>query len=398
MALLSLRTNKMRSFLTLLGVIIGVGAVIAMLSLGLGAKREVSRSIQGLGANLVTVVPGQIELDSLIGQSPSEMKGVMGMMANRLRPEMAEKLQEELPPDYQVAPVFIDTKEVTYGERTHFTQLVGSNQNYPRVMDFSVARGEAFGRKDMFRDVAVIGQEVAQALFGELDPLGKQMRIGGRRFTVVGVTEPKGSTFFVDNDDVVWIPYTRMARYFGKSLPDTILIASPDEGGVPLAVETAERFMLEQGLDKTEFTAITQKNLMGFADSILRILTYTLGAIAGISLLVGGIGIMNIMLVSVTERTREIGVRKAVGAKTRDILLQFLLESMCISTIGGVVGIILAIAGATALGEALNIPAHITVWVICLAFFFSAGVGVFFGVYPARKASRMDPIAALRYE
>jgi putative ABC transport system permease protein len=398
MSMVSLRANKLRSFLTMLGVIIGVGAVIMMVSLGLGAKGEIGSSIQAIGSNLLVVVPGKIDLSSSIGKDPSQFRGGIGAQINVLRPELARTLQEGLPEGYWVAPVLIDTRSMRYGSREHFTSVVGTNENFPTVRGFQMAEGEFFDRMEMSRDVCVIGPEVAQALFGEIDPLGKQITISGRRFTVKGVTVPKGSTFFIDNDDIVWIPYARMSRYFGKDRADNILVQAPDQEGVTAAEPLIAEILSEKGLEDFEFTVITQEDLVAFADSILSILTYLLGAIAGISLLVGGIGIMNIMLVSVTERTREIGIRKAIGAKTRDIMFQFLLESTVISTVGGCIGIALAWAGATAFSRILDIPNLMTLWAIALAFTFSGGVGIFFGVYPAAKAARLDPISSLRYE
>ena len=398
MSLVSLRANKLRSFLTMLGVIIGVGAVIMMVSLGLGARGEIGSSIQAIGSNLLVVVPGKIDLSSSIGKDPSEFRGGIGAQINMLRPELAGVLQAKLPPGYQVSPILIDTRSMRYGSREHFTRVVGTNEHYLSVRGYSMAEGEFFSRLEMGRDVCVIGPSVAQALFGEIDPLGKQLTISGHRFTVRGVTAPKGATFFIDNDDIVWIPYGKMSRYFGKNRADNILVQSPDQERVRAAQTLIADILLEEGLEDYEFTVITQEDLVAFSESILSILTYLLGAIAGISLLVGGIGIMNIMLVSVTERTREIGIRKAIGAKTRDIMFQFLLESTIISLVGGVIGIALAWAGATVFSRIFDIPNLMTLWAIALAFTFSGGVGIFFGVYPAVKAARLDPITSLRYE
>ncbi len=398
MAFISLRANKMRSLLTMLGVIIGVGAVIMLISLGLGAKEEISSSIEAIGSNLITVVPGKIDLKNVFGKNPSEMRGGIGFQANKLRPEMAEYIQEKLPNGFYAVPIIIDTRNITYGSNKHFTSVVGTAENYPLVRGYEMERGQFFTATELNRDVCTIGPQVAKSLFKDQDPLGKQILIGSHRFTVIGVTAPKGSTFFIDNDDIVQVPYTRMSRYFGKNKVDNILVQAPSKESVPEAVSQIQRLLEDLKLEDYEFTVITQEDLVGFADSILRLLTYLLGAIAGISLLVGGIGIMNIMLVSVTERTREIGIRKAVGAKTRDVMIQFLMESISIGIVGGILGIILAFAGANLISRILRIPNQMTVWAIILAFFFSGGVGIFFGVYPALKASRLDPIASLRYE
>jgi putative ABC transport system permease protein len=398
MALISLQANKMRAFLTMLGVIIGVGAVIMMVSLGLGAKNEVSSSIEAIGSNLLMVVPGKIDLNNIVGKDPSQIRGGFGVQANHLQPELADYLQENLPEGFYAAPIMIDTRSMSYGSREHFTQVVGTNENYPQVRGYSMGEGQFFNRIDKNRDVCVVGPKVAQTLFGGMDPLDKQITIGSHKFTVIGVTAPKGSTFFIDNDDMVWIPYPKMSRYYGKTTADNLMIQAPDKAGVETVKPILQEAMDAQGFTEYDYTVITQDDLVAFADSILRILTYLLGAIAGISLLVGGIGIMNIMLVSVTERTREIGIRKAIGAKTREVMFQFLLESITISLVGGIIGIILAYIGATAFSHTFNIPNQMTLWAIALAFFFSAGVGVFFGVYPATKAARLDPITSLRHE
>jgi putative ABC transport system permease protein len=398
MALVSLRANKMRSFLTMLGVIIGVGAVIMMVSLGLGARNEISSSIEAIGSNLIIVVPGKIDLSNAMGKDPSQIRGGLGVQVNRLRPELAEFLQENIPEGYYAAPIMVDTRKMNYGTREHFTQVIGTNENYPQVRGYTMDEGRFFNRSDGNHDVCVIGPNVAEVLFGGMEPLEKQITIGSHRFTVIGVTAPKGSTFFINNDDMVWIPYNKMSSYFGKTLADNILVQAPDKQGVDEVEPVIKDLMSKQRLSEFEYTVITQDDLVAFADSILRILTYLLGAIAGISLLVGGIGIMNIMLVSVTERTREIGIRKAIGAKTKDVMFQFLLESITISTVGGIIGIILAWTGATIVSHIIDLPNQMTLWAICLAFFFSAGVGVFFGVYPATKAASLDPITSLRHE
>lgn len=397
MSLTALRANKMRAALTMLGVIIGVAAVIMLVSLGMGSKNQIGSGIEDIGSNLIMVIPGNIELDMSMGQQPSDAQGNIFSYVNRLTPAMAEDIKDVLPENFRVAPMSLDMKTVKFGSREVYTQCIGSTQDYFDVRGHTIEKGTNFTRQDMARPVCVLGSEVAEALFGAQDPVGRDVAIANRNFRVIGVTAPKGKSFFLRNDDAVFIPSEMAVRYFGNRHADNILIKAPSSEDVAFGAEMSEKALLKR-LEEDEFTVFTQEEIASFANDIMQIMTYLSAALGGISLLVGGIGIMNIMLVSVTERTREIGIRKAIGAKTKDIMAQFLVESVVISLIGGFIGIVVALIGAQFAGDFLGIPPAITTWLIALAFLFSMSVGVFFGVYPATKAAKLDPIMALRYE
>ncbi len=396
-ALVALRANKMRSALTMLGIVIGVGAVITLLSLSIGAKNQINRGIEDIGTNIVMIVPGTVELSGSIGSKPSERRGGTMLQANYLRPELAEEIEKELPTGFYATCILMDARPISYKNKSYFTNVVGTGESYPQVRDQKVAAGYFFSRKDRTRDVCVIGSFTARELFGELNPLGREIKVANRKLKVIGVLEEKGKSFLIDNDDLVLIPSGLSARAFGKSESDYILVKAPSPGEVSRAAEIS-REVLSKTLEETDFTIIPQTQMLSFAGGIARLLTYLVVAIAGISLLVGGIGIMNIMLVSVTERTREIGLRKAVGAKPRNIMTQFLTEALILTIAGGALGIALAVAGSKSLGSLLRIPEVITAWSVLLAFLFSFAVGIFFGIYPAYKAARLEPIEALRYE
>lgn len=396
-ALIALRTNKLRSVLTMLGIIIGVGAVIMLLSLSIGAKNQIDHGIEDIGSNIAMVVPGRVDLGGSLTAKPSERRGGTYFQSNRLRPELADEMQKELPPGFYVTPIVTDNRPVKYGEKSYFTQFVGASENYPQVRGQRVSKGEFFGRKDRFRNVCVIGSTVAEELFGETDPIGKEVTLGARKFRIIGLMEKRGTSFLIDNDDIVLVHYGIISRFYGKSTADNILIKAPTPEDVGLATKLAEEVLLKE-IDASEFTIIPQTEMLSFAGNISRIMTYLIVAIAGISLLVGGIGIMNIMLVSVTERTNEIGLRKAVGAKSRSVLAQFLIESLIMTLAGGLVGVGFAVVGSKVVGGLLGIPDETTPWSIALAFFFSTTIGLFFGIYPARKAAKMEPIEALRRE
>lgn len=396
-AFANLRVHKMRSALTILGITIGVGTVIMLLALSLGAKSEIDQGIEDIGSNIALVVPGKVELEATLSTKPSEMKGGVPFQSNRLRPEMAEDIRDRLPEDYYVTPAILDARPVSFGDSSYFTQFIGTDEFYPMVRDQGVSSGTFFKRRDADRKVCVIGATTAERLFAQSDPLGKEIRIGPHRFKVLGVLAEKGRSFLLDNDDIVLVPYGVYGRLYGKPTTDYFLVKSPTAEEMDRAASITEEVLLED-LEADEFTVIPQTEMLGFAGSISRIMTWFVVAIACISLLVGGIGIMNIMLVSVTERTNEIGLRKAVGAKSRSIMGQFLAEALAMSLLGGLAGVGLAVFGSMGLGSLLGIPERITTWSIALAFGFSLAVGVFFGLYPAFKAARMDPIEAMRYE
>ena len=395
-ALKSLRSNKMRSGLTMLGIIIGVGFVILLVSLGSGARTEITQGIQGMGSNLIIVVPFKVELD--IGSNPMQ-QGNPSMAINRFTLNTVDDIGRALDRPDSVGVIVQRSTYISNGNRRFFGIVNGTSSNEFDIRELETDEGRFFTATDVnaARRVIVLGKTVARTLFQDGDPVGKSVTIKGRKFKVVGIQSEKGRTMMIDQDAFSFIPYTTSFRMFGGSQPDIILVKAEAPETVMDEVAAITE-ALGSSLDDDEFSVITQSDALAFAEDITNILTYLLGGIAAISLLVGGIGIMNIMLVSVTERTREIGIRKAVGAKTRDILFQFLIEAVTLSVLGGVVGIGLAVLGSALYEWIFHLQTQITVWIILLAFLFSMLVGVFFGVYPARKASQLDPIESLRYE
>jgi putative ABC transport system permease protein len=385
-ALDALRANRLRSSLTMLGVIIGVAAVVVLVAIGTGAKQEVEAQVQGLGSNLLLVVPGQVSFGNAPTVSPmtmSDVDAVARIAGGR------DRLTASLS----------SGETVRAGTTSQFVSMLGVLETTPTVFTRQLALGSYLTRSDVdtARRVAVLGWGVAQKLFGDRDPVGLQMDVAGVRFRVVGVFAKLGQSLGVDRDQEVHIPLTAAQRLLGTDRVDGLAIKAPDGGRIDqLGNEiTAELNHRHPGI---EFSAVTQEQILGVLGKILGVLTGVLAAIAGISLLVGGVGVSNIMLVSVRERTREIGLRKAVGAKPRDIGVQFLIEAVLLTTIGGLTGIGLGI-GAALLVQALSpVPAAITWWSIALAFGVSAGVGIIFGVVPAQRAGRLDPVTALRTE
>ncbi len=390
-ALRALFANKMRSVLTMLGIIIGVMAVILLVSIGSGVQDEVTGSIQGMGSNLMFVMPGKIEMSG--GGSPQ------GQLVNRLTMDHVRLLQRAESPNFgPVVPGIEGTGKLTYRGKTHTPILImGTAPNYFAMRSWPAAAGRTFNRseEDGARKVVVLGRKVYDELFEGRKAIGETVRVTGQPFLVIGVADEKGAMMGQDQDDMVFIPTTAAKRLFGIENLSWITIEARGEDKAQAAKDDVKR-ILGRELRDDEFSVIGQEELTGALGSILGIMTAMLAGLAGISLLVGGIGIMNIMLVSVTERTREIGIRKAVGAKMSNILIQFIIEAVALSVVGGSIGIAIGVGGALAIDEFL--PTAITPWSIMLAFGFSAAVGVFFGVYPAFKAARLEPIEALRYE
>jgi putative ABC transport system permease protein len=385
-ALDALRANRLRSSLTMLGVVIGVAAVVVLVAIGTGAKQEVESQVQGLGSNLLLVVPGKVSFGNAPTVSPmtiADVDAVARVAGGR------DRLTASLS----------SGETVRAGTVTHFCSLLGVLETTPTVFTRDIALGSYLTRSDVdtARRVAVLGWGVAQRLFGDRDPVGLQMDVAGVRFRVVGVFAKLGQSLGVDRDDEVHIPLTAAPRLLGTARVDALAIKAPDGGRIN---ELGDQVVheLTRRHPGIEFSAVTQDQILGVLGQILGVLTGVLAAIAGISLLVGGVGVSNIMLVSVRERTREIGLRKAVGARPRDIGVQFLIEAVLLTTIGGVTGIGLGI-GAALLVQALSpVPAAITWWSVALAFGVSAGVGIIFGVVPAQRAGRLDPVVALRSE
>ena len=385
-ALDALRANRLRSSLTMLGVVIGVAAVVVLVAIGTGAKQEVESQVQGLGSNLLLVVPGKVSFGDAPTVSPMTMSDVDAVArVSGGRDRLTASLSSG--------------ETVRAGTRSDFVSLLGVLETTPTVFTRQLALGSYLTRSDVdtARRVAVLGWGVAQRLFGDRDPVGLQMEVAGVRFRVVGVFAKLGESLGVDRDDEVHIPLTAAQRLLGTGRVDALAIKAPDGGrinelGTQVVAELTQR---HPGI---EFSAVTQDQILGVLGQILGVLTGVLAAIAGISLLVGGVGVSNIMLVSVRERTREIGLRKAVGARPRDIGVQFLIEAVLLTTIGGVTGIALGIGAALTVQALSPVPAAITWWSVALAFGVSAGVGILFGVVPAQRAGRLDPVIALRTE
>lgn len=396
-ALDGLRTNKLRAALTMLGIIIGVAAVIAMVSLGLGVRDSVQKSITSLGSNLLIVVPG--------ATSPTGMRQAAGSNTS-LKNGDAGAILRDVPGVAFVAPTVQRSYQTIYGNKNWTTTVQGSTPDILEVRNFRLQEGSFFGRKelDTRSRVAVLGRTVADNLFGEVTPLGKTIRIQQAPFLVIGVLEPKGqSAGGGDQDDLVLVPLTTaQERLLGITYLNAISVQAESAEVLNKVQEDIvqvlrKRHRLSAGAPE-DFTINNMTAVLESAQEATGNITALLGAIAAISLLVGGIGIMNIMLVSVTERTREIGVRKALGATRRHILLQFLIESMVIGVTGGLAGVALGV-GVSMLISSLAGWNTVLSWpAVLVAFGFSLATGLFFGIYPARKAAALDPIEALRYE
>jgi putative ABC transport system permease protein len=385
-ALDALSANRLRSMLTMLGVIIGVAAVVVLVAIGTGAKREVEQQVEGLGSNLLVVVPGRLDF----GAAPA---------VSRLTLRDVEAVTRVVGDPRRVAVTVTSGETVRAGTRSAFTTVQGVLETTPQVFVRDLDRGSYLTSSDVdtSRRVAVLGATVAASLFGDREPVGQQVTIAGVRFRVVGVFAPLGQSLGVDRDDEVHIPVTAAHRLYGTQRIDGIAVKAPDreeidELGARIVAELSRRH------PDTEFSAVTQEQILGVLGDILGVLTGVLTAIAGISLLVGGVGVSNIMLVSVRERTREIGLRKAVGARPRDIGIQFLLEAVLLTTLGGVLGLGLGIGAALLVSALSPVPAAVTWWSLALSFGVSAAVGIIFGVVPAQRAGRLDPVVALRAE
>lgn len=385
-ALTAIAANRLRSALTVLGVVIGVMSVVLLVAVGTGARDEVTAGVQDLGSNLLLVVPGSLEF----GQAPTVSKFTL---------DHVEDLQRALDGRASVSGTLTSGESVRAEGTSAFASVLGVTSGFDEVLNRRTARGDFLTESDVAvgRRVAVLGASAADALFPGSDPIGRSVTVGGLRFRVVGVAERLGATLGVDRDAQVYVPLTAAQRLFGTRRVDTIFVEVADPDGLEALTDEVER-RLGESIDPEEFSVLTQDEILGVAGEILDTLTLVLAAIAGISLLVGGIGVSNIMLVSVQERTREIGLRKALGARTRDITRQFLAEAVLLCGVGGVIGIGLGV-GLSEVAEAFTpLPATVTAWSVALAFGVSVTVGVVFGVFPARRAGRLDPVIALRYE
>jgi putative ABC transport system permease protein len=396
-SLRALRANKLRSALTMLGMIIGVAAVIAMVGIGNGATASITSQIQGLGSNLLTISSGQSNTGGVKGGAGSSTTLTM-TDATKIQVGAAVKA---------VAPVASTNAQVVIGSGNTSTSITGTTPDYATIKSVTVTSGRYITQEDVDSNarVAVLGPTVVTNLFGDAnaDVIGKVIKINNVPFQVIGVTTATGSTGFQSSDDMITGPIsTVQARLIGKKSVRSILVSASSadlmqtaQDEITAALHKAHKI---QPGKTDDFTVQNQADTLATMTGITQTLTMLLGGIAGISLLVGGIGIMNIMLVSVTERTREIGIRKAIGAKSMDILLQFLIEAVVLSVLGGGIGIALGYGGSSLAGKALKLSTTISLTSVLVAFCFSAAIGIIFGVFPARKAAAMDPIDALRYE
>jgi putative ABC transport system permease protein len=390
----ALRRNILRSCLTALGIIIGVGAFIATVSIGTGAKAQIEAQVASLGQNIISVFPGSM--------TSSGMRGGWGS-ASTLTPEDAQAIAREINGVVAVSPEMRDRSQVLANGLNWNTQIMGEGPDYPSIRSWSIADGAMFSEQDVrsFAKVAIVGKTVADQLFPGESPLNQTIRIRNIPFKIVGVLASKGFNFFgQDQDDIVVIPYTsHMRRVSRRTNINSIIIQAISIAQMPrIQQEITDLLQQRRQGREPDFTVRNQVELAQMATATSSTMTFLLAIVTGISLLVGGIGIMNIMLVSVTERTREIGIRLAVGAYGREILLQFLTEAIVLSGLGGAIGVLLGIGASKTIPHFTNWAVLVSPMSIVIALAVSGTIGVFFGFYPARKAAQLDPIDALRYE
>ncbi len=401
-ALRALRINKLRSALTMLGIIIGVAAVITMIAVGSGAQQRIEEQIKGLGTNLIILMPGSTTAGGVRMGAGSR---------NTLTEEDGYALQRDIPGVQASAPTLRGTGQVVGGSGNWSTVFFGVTPEYFEARNWVVAQGKAFDTADVAGSakVALLGDTVSRSLFGDADPIGQVIRIRKVPFTVIGTLERKGQSLMgQDQDDVILMPIsTARNRVLGQGAGRLRTVGSVSikvrDGEDMKEVESQIRELMRQRHRipqdrEDDFTLRNLSEVLATREESSRIMGLLLAAVASVSLLVGGIGIMNIMLVSVTERTREIGLRMAVGARGRDILTQFLVEAITLALIGGLLGIVLGVGGSLAIGHFVGWPIHLGIEPVVLAVGFAGAIGIFFGFYPARKASLLLPIEALRYE
>jgi len=393
----SIRKNKMRAALTMLGIIIGVAAVIVMVAVGYGARSRIRAQINNLGTNMIVITPGA-------AQAAGVSQGAQAFP--NLSLDDVEKIRKESEIVSAVSPVIVTRTQVIGDAGNWRATINGVDTDYQVIRDWQTSSGDFFAPEDVngLRKVAVLGKTVADQLFPGTDPVGREIQIRNVPFNVVGVLAPKGQTATgTDSDDIVLVPYTTMrAALSGRLFIPQILVSTASESEIPAAQDEVRTLLRESRRlgesDPDDFTVRNQNELAAAAEGSTKVMTLLLAAIASISLVVGGIGIMNIMLVSVTERTREIGIRLAIGARGSDVLTQFLVESIVMGVFGGLIGLALGFSGAKLLGHFTGWETVISPLVMLGSVAFSGAVGVFFGYYPARKAAALHPIEALRYE
>ncbi|MHC1752266.1 ABC transporter permease [Humidesulfovibrio sp.] len=396
----ALRVNLMRSFLTMLGIMIGIGAVIIMVAVGSGATKQISDQIATMGSNLIIILPGSTTSGGVhagMGSQPT------------LTFDDVKAIRAECPSVLRVAPEQRGSAQLVAGNMNWSSDITGTTPDFLQIREWKIASGREMTEADVdtAQKVCLLGQTVAENLFGDEDPTGKQVRIKGVPFQVIGLLEAKGrSAQGTDQDDKVFMPITTAQRkIIGNSFPGTVgptLVQAVSETKITQAVEEITALLDQRHhmgpTKERDYTVRNLSEILAVSQQSAKTMSLLLGAVASISLIVGGIGIMNIMLVSVTERTREIGIRMAIGAKERDILLQFLAEAVLLTMLGGLIGIALGVGGAFAISALFGWPTLISGQAILLAVAFSSGIGIFFGFYPARKAAGLNPIDALRYE
>lgn len=381
-SLKSIWANKMRSALTMLGIVIGIFSVVALISVGESSTASVTDSIEGMGSNLITVSIMKNRIDLSL-DDVEDMLDLNGIGA--------------------ASPVLNGSMTLKNGtESLEGVSIVAANSSYGEIREYNVTAGRFISPNDdsMRLRVVVVGVDVANDLFGTLDVVGEKISVNGTNFTIIGVLEEQGDSMFGSDDEIAIVPFSTGSRIIGNTQISNIYVSASDSDAVDIAMTSLENYMLAQTPDHDEdsYRIFSQSSILDTLSTATATLTVMLGGIAGISLLVGGIGIMNIMLVSVTERTREIGIRKAIGATRGNILIQFLIESIVVSGVGGVLGVLLARVGTNIIGTLMDMTIVISPQIVLIAVVFSIGVGVIFGMYPAWKASKLNPIEALRYE
>jgi len=398
LAIESLKANKLRTFLSMLGIIIGVGAVIAIVSIGSGAREQITARISNLGSNIINIMPGTSRgWGGRVSRSSGEIFTL----------ELADYIEKLSPSVKRVVPISQGSGLLIKENFNIQTTIIGTNADYQEINNYNLAMGQFIneGDLDISRNIVVLGSELAEELFGNNNPLGEKIKLSYEKrdylFTVIGVMEEKGAGLTGDLNEQAYIPITTFMKKLSNSRFVSYYTAqanSSDEA--PAAVGEIEYFLIKylEDEEQEKFNLLSQDQILDTISSVTASLSLMLGGIAAISLLVGGIGIMNIMLVSVTERTREIGIRKALGAKNKNIMSQFLIEALSLSGMGGLIGICFGWLGAYAIAQAGKWPLVVSPISVLLAFGFAVIIGLFFGLYPAMKAAKMDPVDALRYE